>query len=80
MTAQPGVLIYKCRKCVVTFSAFHSQNVITALCHIKAGQAVPENFGPLQPEMLMVHRCDEPGYGIADLTGAKYDKEDGEQS
>lgn len=65
----PGIIIYKCRRCGDLEKSTHVPNVDKAVILTVNGIGTPKDWGPLSPKMISVHSCKDGNIGVSDLIG-----------
>lgn len=66
MIRQPGVILYRCRRCEGLDSSLHTPDIDTSiLAAVSTGR---DPYGPTQP-LVGWHRCADGAMGVTDLIG-----------
>lgn len=69
----PGVLVYKCRRCGEIEKSIHVPDVNMAVILIVLGSDMPKDWGHLSPKMTSIHNCRDGDIGICDFVGGEKD-------
>ncbi len=65
----PGLLVYKCRRCEELEKTTHVPDINKAVILTVLGIGTPEDWGPLKPKMVSIHSCKDGNIGVSDLIG-----------
>lgn len=71
----PGVLVYKCRRCGGIDQSTHAPDVDMAVILTVLDMDMPKDWGPQKPHMTCIHNCKDGNTGVCDLIGGEKDKD-----
>jgi hypothetical protein len=76
---RPGVLVYHCRRCRLTYSGPHIGDLERGLYYLVGDKPWPDGWG-VRPDLHDLHRCTTVvgSVGIAELVGGTFDDADAE--
>lgn len=69
---EPGILIYKCRRCGQEVKNIHAPDILTTVISAMMGTKTP--WGGIPVDKTDIHACSDGGVGVTDLIGAERDK------
>jgi hypothetical protein len=73
MPGPGGLLVYRCRRCGRLDRSIHVPDLIKALVCLSSEFSLPDDWGPMKPNLTGLHHCPGGWLGVTDLIGGRPD-------
>ena len=73
MKQEPGVTLYKCRRCGKVKNGVHTPDAFKTMIHLLHGKPLPREWGGVPISKQVICSCDDGSYGVSDCIGFAVD-------